>query len=209
MKCNYITIEREYGSGGRLIGREVASKLGYAFYDKELIELAAKECGFSPDFIRANEQRATFGFFANLASQGFSYSKDTLPPADMLFVAQCKVIQDVASKEDCVIVGRCADYVLRDLDTCLHVFIRSTQEDAVHRVTTYYGVPKDKAADEIKRLNRQRGAHCKRYTDRTWGAAENYDLTLNTARFGIEGCAALICEAAQRAFNPTTGDGVY
>ena len=209
MSKKIITIGRTYGSGGRLIGREVASKLGYAFYDKELIELAAKECGFSPDFIRANEQRATFGFFANLASQGFSYSKDTLPPADMLFVSQCKVIQDVASKEDCVIVGRCADYVLRDLDTCLHVFIRSTQEDAVHRVTTYYGVPKDKAADEIKRLNRQRGAHCKRYTDRTWGAAENYDLSLNTARFGFEGCAALICEAAQRAFNPTTGDGVY
>ena len=194
MSKKVITIARAYGSGGRLIGREVASKLGYAFYDKELIELAAKECGFSPEFIQATEQRATFGFFANLASQGFSYSKDTLPPTDMLFVAQCKVIQD---------------YVLRDLEDCLHVFIRSTQEDAVHRVTTYYGIEKDKAAEEIKRINRQRAAHCKRYTDRTWGAAENYDLMLNTNRFGIEGCTELICKAAERAFSPVQDDMVY
>ena len=209
MSKKIITIGRTYGSGGRLIGREVANKLGYAFYDKELIELAAKECGFSPDFIKANEQRSAFGFFANLASQGFSYSKDTLPPADMLFVAQCKVIQDIAAKEDCVIVGRCADYILRDFEDCLHVFIRSTEEDCIHRVTTYYGVARDKAAEEIKQMDRQRGAHCKRYTDRTWGAAENYDLMLNTARFGIDGCVELIAEAAQRAFHPSQGDSVY
>ena len=209
MSNNVITIARTYGSGGRLIGREVAAKLGYASYDRELIELAAKECGFSPDFIRANEQRATFGFFANLASQGFSYSKDTLPPTDMVFVAQCKVIQDVAAKENCVIVGRCADYVLRDLDTCLHVFIRSTPEDARHRVTTYYGVSADKAENEIKRINRQRAAHCRRYTDRVWGAAENYDMTLNTARFGVDGCTDLICRAADRAFAPGNEDVVY
>lgn len=209
MSKQIITIGRTYGSGGRLIGREVASKLGYAFYDKELIELAAKECGFSPDFIKANEQRSTFGFFANLASQGFSYSKDTLPPADMLFVAQCKVIQDIASKEDCVIVGRCADYILRDFKNCLHVFIRSDEEDCVRRVTTYYGVPAEKAAEEIKKINRQRGAHCKRYTDRTWGAAENYDLMLNTARFGIHGCTELICDAAARAAESDNKDMVY
>lgn len=209
MSKHIITIGRAYGSGGRLIGREVAEKLGYTFYDKELIELAAKECGFSTDFIKANEQRATFGFFANLASQGFSYSKDTLPPADMLFVAQCKVIQDIAAKEDCVIVGRCADYILRDFENCLHVFVRSTEEDCIHRVTTYYGVAKEQAADEIRKINRQRGAHCKRYTDRIWGAAENYDLMLNTARFGIDGCVELICDAAKRAFEPAHSDGVY
>ncbi len=204
-----ITIGRTYGSGGRLIGREVASQLGYAFYDKELIELAAKECGFSPEFIKANEQRSTFGFFANLASQGFSYSKDTLPPADMLFVAQCKVIQDIAGKEDCVIVGRCADYILRDFKNCMHVFIHSDEADCVHRVTTYYGVPGDKAAEEIKKINRQRGAHCKRYTDRTWGAAENYDMMLNTARFGVDGCVQLICDAAKRAAAPSNQDMIY
>ena len=125
MSKKVITIGRRYGSGGRLIGREVAGRLGFAFYDKELIELAAKECGFSPDFIKANEQRSSFGFFSNLTAQGFSYAEDTLRPADMLFVAQCKVIQDIAEKEDCVIVGRCADYVLRDHPSCLNVFIRS------------------------------------------------------------------------------------
>ena len=209
MSKKVITIDRRYGSGGRLIGREVAGRLGFAFYDKELIELAAKECGFSPDFIKANEQRSSFGFFSNLTAQGFSYSKDTLPPADMLFVAQCKVIQDIAEKEDCVIVGRCAAYVLRDHPSCLNVFIRSTEEDAVHRVTTYYHIPREKAAEEIKKINRQRGAHCKRYTDRTWGAAENYDMMLNTARFGIDGCAEMICAAATRAFSPAKTDDVY
>lgn len=209
MKKQVITIGRTYGSGGRLIGREVAEKMGYAFYDKELIELAAKECGFSPDFIKANEQRSTFGFFANLASQGFSYSKDTLPPADMLFVAQCKVIQEIAGKENCVIVGRCADYVLRDFENCLHVFIHSTEEDAVHRVTTYYGVPEKTAHEEIKKINRQRAAHCKRYTDRVWGASENYDLMLNTATFGIDGCTDIIVDAARRAQERKSSDLVY
>lgn len=217
MSKQIITIGRAYGSGGRLVGREVAAKLSYAFYDKELIELAAKECGFSPDFIKANEQRSTFFssltsqgcFFANMASQGYPCSKDTMPPADMLFVTQCKVIQDVASKENCVIVGRCADYILRDFENCLHVFIRSTEEDCIHRVTTYYGVPKEKAAEEIKKINRQRAAHCKRYTNRTWGASQNYDLMLNTARFGIDGCVDLICGAAQKAASPSSGDGVY
>lgn len=208
MRKKIITIGRTYGSGGRLIGREVAAKLGYTFYDKELIELAAKECGFSPDFIQANEQRSSFGFFSNLTSHGFSYSKDTLPPADMLFVAQCKVIQDVAAKENCVVVGRCADYVLRDFPDCLHVFIRSTEEDCIHRVITYYGIPKEKAAEEIRKMDRHRGAHCKRYTDRTWGASENYDMMLNTARFGIEGCVDLICDAAERSAR-TGQDIVY
>ena len=101
MSNRVITINRMFGSNGRIIGKALAEELGFKFYDKELIELAAKECGFSPDFIKANEQRSAFGFFANLANQGFSYSKDTLPPADMLFVAQCKVIQDIAAKEDC------------------------------------------------------------------------------------------------------------
>lgn len=201
MRKQVITIGRAYGSGGRMIGREVANRLGYAFYDKELIELAAKECGFSPDFIKANEQRSSFGFFAGLTAQGFSYSKDTLPPADALFVAQCKVIQDIATKENCVIVGRCADYILRDFENCLHVFVRSDEADSIRRVIAYYGVPEDKAAEEIRKINRQRAAHCKRYTDRTWGASENYDMMLNTARFGIDGCTDLICAAAERAKN--------
>ena len=201
MSKQVITIGRTYGSGGRLIGREVADRLGYAFYDKELIELAAKECGFSPDFIKANEQRSTFGFFANLASQGFSYTKDTLPPADMLFVAQCKVIQDIAKKENCVIVGRCADYILRDFTNCIHIFVRSDEQDCIDRVSTLYGVQPERAESEIRKINRQRGTHCKRYTDRTWGAAENYDMMLNTARFGIEGCVQLICDAAKRSLS--------
>ena len=204
-----ITIGRTYGSGGRLIGREVASQLGYAFYDKELIELAAKECGFSPEFIKANEAALHLWLFCKSGISGLFLFQGSLPPADMLFVAQCKVIQDIAGKEDCVIVGRCADYILRDFKNCMHVFIHSDEADCVHRVTTYYGVPGDKAAEEIKKINRQRGAHCKRYTDRTWGAAENYDMMLNTARFGVDGCVQLICDAAKRAAAPSNQDMIY
>lgn len=207
MKHRVITVCRAYGSGGRLIGREVAAKLGIAFYDKDIIKLTAKECGFSPDFIREHEQRSIGGLLSGLASQGFgAYSKDTLPPADLLFLAECKVLREIAQKEECVIVGRCSDYVLRDLEGCLHVFIRSTKEDCIHRVTTYYGIPQDRAAAEIKRMNRERAAHCKRYTDRTWGKAENYDMMLNTARFGIDGCVDLICAAAEKEGSDSVGD---
>jgi cytidylate kinase len=157
-----ITIGRQYGSGGRLIGKEVAERLGVPFYDKELIELAAKESGYSPEFIKANEQRSTFGFLSNLAAQGFSYSKDTLPPADTLFIAQCKVIQDVSDNGPCVIVGRCADYILRDRADAFHVFIRSDLPHAIKRVTEDYGVPADQAEAEIKRINKTRAAHCRR-----------------------------------------------
>ena len=187
MSKHIITIGRAYGSGGRLIGCEVAEKLGYTFYDKELIELAAKECGFSTDFIKANEQRATFGFFANLASQGFSYSKDTLPPADMLFVAQCKVIQDIAAKEDCVIVGRCADYVLRNMPNVLNVFIHSDMESKVRRVVEDYGVESDNVVELINKTDKRRANYYNYYTGMKWGRAENYHLALRTDCLGIDG----------------------
>ena len=195
-----ITIGRQYGSGGRLIGKAVSEKLGIPFYDKELIDLAAKECGYSPEFIKANEQRSTFGFLSNLAAQGFSYSKDTLPPADTLFIAQCKVIQDIADKGACVIVGRCADYILRDRADALHVFIRSDLAPAIKRVTEDYGVPADQAETEIKRINKSRAAHCRRYTDRIWGACENYSMMLDSSLFGVDGCARVILAAVGEAF---------
>lgn len=201
MKSNIvITIGRQYGSGGRLIGKEVAEKLGIPFYDKELIDLAAKECGYSPEFIKANEQRAAFGFLSNLAAQGFSYSKDTLPPADTLFIAQCKVIQDIAEKGSCVIVGRCGDYVLRDRADTLHVFIRSEMAPAIKRVTENYGVREEQAAAEIKRINKNRAAHCRRYTDRVWGACENYSMMLDSSIFGVDGSARVILAAVGEAF---------
>lgn len=200
MKNVIITIGRQYGSGGRLIGKAVADKFGIPFYDKELIDLAAEECGYSPDFIKANEQKSTFGFLSNLASQGFSYSKDTLPPADTLFIAQCKVLQDIADKGSCVIVGRCADYILRERKDCFHVFIRCDEEHAVKRVVEDYGVVSDNALTEIKRINKNRAAHCRRYTDRIWGAAENYNMTLDSGLFGVDGCAQIIIDAVEQVY---------
>ena len=186
MSKKIITIGRTYGSGGRLIGREVANKLGYAFYDKELIELAAKECGFSPDFIKANEQRSAFGFFANLASQGFSYSKDTLPPADMLFVAQCKVIQDIAAKEDCVIVGRCADYILKDRDDVVRLFFYAPMEDCISRAKEVSGEEEKDLVKKINRINKYRADYYRYYTGHEWNDSEYYDFCLNTSSMSYE-----------------------
>ena len=207
MSERILTISREFGSGGRTVGRMAAKALNIPCYDQEILEELARKSGFTQGYIQEQgEYAAHAGWLSNALASRFS---DGLTSQDRLWVLQRELILELAEKGPCVIVGRCADYILRDFDNCLHVFVRSTEEDCIHRVSTYYGVPKEQAVEEIRKINRQRAAHCKRYTDRTWGAAENYDLMLNTARFGIDGCTALICDAAQKAFNPVSGDGVY
>ena len=205
-----ITVSREFGSGGRELGVRLAEHFGIPFYDKELISMAADHADMAETAFQHYDEKLPDmhdpldRHYYNPFSAVYK-----VPMSDQIFVAQSSFIRRLAEQGPCVIVGRCADYILRDFEDCLHVFIRSTEEDCIHRVTTYYGVARDKAAEEIKKMDRQRGAHCKRYTDRTWGAAENYDLMLNTARFGIDGCVELIAEAAQRAFHPSQGDSVY
>ena len=193
-----ITIAREYGSGGHLLGEMVAKELGIPFYDKELIELAAKKSGLSEKYVSQNEQSMSQLWLKNIilhnheSSLGFSLSS-----RDALFVAQCHVVRELASKGSCVIIGRCADSVLDDYSKVIKVFCYSTVEDECLRCTSEYGVEPDKAETEVKRINRARATHYEYYTGKKWGDSHNYDLMINTGSMSMSTACKLITSLAR------------
>ena len=183
-----ITVSREYGSGGRYVGRLIADKLGIKLYDKELIEKVAEETGLSEEYIENNEQKRET--LENLNSGyyfGLNYS-------DELFIKESEVIKKLADKESCVIIGRCADFILKDRDNVIKVFIYSDIEDKIKRVTEIYGIKRENAKKEINKINKLRANHYKHYTDQEWSNSENYDITIDSATLGVEKTADLICE---------------
>lgn len=173
-----VTISREYGSGGRYVGKLLADRMHLPFYDKELISLAAKESGLSSAYIVKNDEI--------MASSKYKDNND-----DRLFVAEVKVIKDLA-KHSCVIVGRCSDYILKDTKNTLKVFLYSDMNSKVKRAIKYYGISKEKAEKQIESINKKREKHYKYYTDRAWKNPNNYDLMLNVDLLGVEKCAELI-----------------
>lgn len=173
-----VTISREYGSGGRYVGKLLADRMRLPFYDKELISLAAKESGLSSAYITKNDEI--------MASSKYKDNND-----DRLFVAEVKVIKDLA-KHSCVIVGRCSDYILKDTKNTLKVFLYSDMNSKVKRAVKYYGISKEKAEKQIESINKKREKHYKYYTDRAWKNPNNYDLMLNVDLLGVEKCAELI-----------------
>lgn len=183
-----ITIARQYGSGGRYIGRLVADKLGIKFYDKDFILKLAEETGLSAEYIENNEQkRDTLATLNNGYYNGLNNS-------DELFVKEAELIKEVASKESCVIIGRCSDFILKDNENVIKVFVYSTMENKVKRATEIYGINKSKAEKEIKRINKLRANHYKFYTNRDWDDYSNYDIAINSDYLGVEKSADLICE---------------
>ena len=173
-----VTISREYGSGGRYVGKLLADRMHLPFYDKELISLAAKESGLSSAYIVKNDEI--------MASSKYKDNND-----DRLFVAEVKVIKDLA-KHSCIIVGRCSDYILKDTKNTLKVFLYSDMDSKVKRAVKYYEISKEKAEKQIESINRKREKHYKYYTDRAWKNPNNYDLMLNVDLLGVEKCAELI-----------------
>lgn len=173
-----VTISREYGSGGRYVGKLLADRMHLPFYDKELISLAAKESGLSSTYIIKNDEI--------MASSKYKDNND-----DRLFVAEVKVIKDLA-KHSCVIIGRCSDYILKDTKNTLKVFLYSDMDSKVKRAVKYYGISKEKAEKQIESINKKREKHYKYYTDRAWKNPNNYDLMLNVDLLGVEKCAELI-----------------
>ena len=192
-----ITVSREYGSGGRYVGRLIADKLGIKLYDKELIEKVAEETGLSEEYIENNEQKREV--LANL-NNGYS----GLNNSDELFIEESEMIKKLADKESCVIIGRCADFILKDRDNVVKVFIYSDMEDKIKRVTAIYGIKKENAKKEINRINKLRANHYKHYTDQEWSNNENYDITINSATLGVEKTADLICEMVKEKDLDTT-----
>ena len=173
-----VTISREYGSGGRYVGKLLADRMHLPFYDKELISLAAKESGLSSAYIVKNDEI--------MASSKYKDNND-----DRLFVAEVKVIKDLA-KHSCVIVGRCSDYILKDTKNTLKVFLYSDMDSKIKRAVKYYGISKEKAEKQIESINKKREKHYKYYTDRAWKNPNNYDLMLNVDLLGVEKCVELI-----------------
>ena len=193
-----ITISREFGSGGRSVGKLVAEKLGYRFYDRELVNKVAERSGFSPEFIEESGEyasaRSSLLFALATASQ---YSADGLSMHDRLYIEQTKIIKELAAEGDCVIVGRCADFILRDWKECLHVFIHADMESRAKRIVERYGEGDRSAEKRLAEKDQKRKVYYKNYTGRNWGQAQNYDLCLNSGVLGVETCAELIVQACK------------
>lgn len=190
-----ITVSREYGSGGRYVGRLIADKLGIKFYDKDLIEKLAEETGLSEEFIENNEEKRNplsnlnSGYYAGLSN------------SDELFIRQADLIRKIAEEESCVIIGRCADFILKDKSNVLSVFISGSMEDKINRVTKIYGIDEKNAEKEINKINKSRASYYKHYTGNEWLDASNYDICINSDLYGVEKTADLICELVKDKSN--------
>ena len=169
-----ITIGREYGSGGRFIGRMVAEKLGISFYDNELLAKAAEDSGLSETVFKHYDEKKEGFIGANIGLYSYDMSL-----GQKVFLAQFEAIKRIALNESCVIVGRCADYVLKDMENVASIFICAPMEDKIKRSVQYYGLPEAKASQMIIKKNRLRKGYYNFYTDREWGKANNYDLCIN------------------------------
>lgn len=208
----YITISREYGSGGRLIGKMVAEQLGYAFYDKEIIDMAAEESGLSADFIKKTEQNLSSGWLYNLLL-GTSYAgtsangmtqpvgQTIVPLADQIFNAERKIILGL-TKQPCVIVGRCADYILSTSDQIdnkdlLNVFIYADIEAKLKRIEEIYKETEACAKKTIIQIDKRRANHYNTFTENIWGDRKNYDMMINSTSAGLEATAKWIVELAK------------
>ena len=183
-----ITVSREYGSGGRYIGRLIADKLGIKLYDKDFIKRIAEETGLTEEYIESNEQKRDV-----LASINNGYYFG-LNNSDELFIKESELIKEVADKESCVIIGRCSDFILKDRENVIKVFIYSDMDDKIKRATEIYGFDKEKAEREIKRIDKLRANHYKYYTEKEWNNHSNYDICINSDTFGVEKASDLICE---------------
>jgi len=208
MKNHIITISREYGSGGRDVGRMLADELGLPLFDKEIMNMAIEKSGLAADFIEKKSESVSSKFMLNLLrlslkvpnvriSSGFNSlsvatTAHTKLDADYLFQAQASVIKEIAELGGCVIVGRCAGHILWDYPNHLSVFIRGRLDDRVQRTTETYNMPEKNAVDNVKKIDKHRANHYKSYTGRKWGAADNYDLVINTSYTGISGAVSVI-----------------
>ena len=195
MAKRIITISREFGSGGRFIGEEVAKKLGIAYYDKNIISQIAEKSGLSPEYIQENaELSPKKGLFAYAFSGRDITGKSV---EDMVYEVQRNIILELAEKEPCVIIGRNADYILKDRDDVLNVFIHGDMLEKIKRITGLYNVKEKEAVKMMADTDKRRRTNYNFYTDQNWGKASNYTLCLNSSQLGYDRCEAIIIECAK------------
>lgn len=188
MKNRIITISREFGSGGRTIGKKVAERLNISCYDNELLQEIAIESGFDQQYINQSDEYVSGGFLASaFSSRAFGPTN-----TDYLWKVQCKIIQELAEKESCVIVGRCADYILRGKADCLKVFIHADLEFRAKRIVEIYGERETEPKQRVKDKDKRRSAYHRFYTNMKWGDAKNYHIALDSGVLGIDTCVDII-----------------
>ncbi len=186
-----IVISREYGSGGSEIGQMLARQLGIPYYDKNFVDTAVKSSGLSTDFLEEEEQKFISSLLFSLATGGYRHNNDKVT-ADQVFIAESNAIKEVAMQGSCVIVGRCADYILKDEFDVFSVFVHADLPWRVKHAVENCGVSARRAEQTVRDRDRARARHYEYYTDRDWGNGSNYHMTLNSSRFGIENAVELI-----------------
>ena len=195
MTKRIITISREFGSGGRFIGEKVAKKLEIAYYDKNIISQIAEKSGLSPEYIQENaELSPKKGLFAYAFSGRDITGKSV---EDMVYEVQRNIILELAEKEPCVIIGRNADYILKDRDDVLNVFIHGDMPEKIKRITGLYNVEEKEAVKMMADTDNRRRTNYNFYTDQNWGKASNYTLCLNSSQLGYDRCEMIIMECVK------------
>lgn len=193
-----INIGRQLGSGGRQIGEKLSAEFGIGFYDKELIKLASKESGLGKEFFEKADEKSSYSFLSGLLGlrtnvNNEAYTNNYLTN-ETFFKIQSDVIRELAQKESCVFVGRCADYILRNHPRCINVFITADTEDRIKRVAQTYQLSLDKAQELIAKTDKKRSEYYNFYSNKVWGEAKSYHLCINSSVLGIDETVDFICQ---------------
>lgn len=193
MKKNIITVSREFGSRGRYIGELLGERIGYKVYDREISLRVAEESSLDPDFIELQGERAASKSVFSFAFAGRTMDGQSVD--DVVFNAQQKVIREIAEEGNCIIIGRNADYILRDYKNAMHIFIYGEEPEKIQYCKEFCDAKSDKAAiTMMKEMDKKRALNYQYYTDQKWGNKENYDILLNSSTYGYEGCADILAE---------------
>ena len=197
-----ITIGREYGSGGRQIGQEVANYFGIKCYDKELLEHAASDSGICKELFEHHDEKPTNSFLYSLVMDTYSFGYSSagfneMPMNHKIFLAQFEAIKKLAGEGPCVMVGRCADYALADWKDCFSIFIHADLDARIRRIATKYKLSDKKAKDTIIKTDKSRSSYYNYYTNKKWGDAQSYNLCIDSSKLGIESTAQVIIQAEQ------------
>lgn len=196
-----ITISRQFGSGGHEVGERLARELGVPFYDKALIAMAAKQSGLSEEVFANADEKATSSLLYSMVMGSYSFGArvpgiNEMPINDKLFIIQSDIIKKAAAEGPCVVIGRCADYILREHENCLNVFIHANKEERVRRSIAKKDCEERKASDFVTKKDKQRANYYNFYSNKRWDDLQNYDITIDTSRFTIDQAVALLIDAA-------------
>lgn len=198
-----ISIGRQFGSGGRIIGKALAEKLNIDYYDNELLVLAAKQNGLAPEFFENNDEisNSIFGFASNILDNiGLGTFTNNMLSGDTLFQMQSETIKKLASEKSCIIVGRCSDYILRDNPNCVSIFLHASEEERAKRIANRMNISKEEALAKLVEADKKRASYYNFYSNKTWGESKTYDLSINVSKLGIEGTLNFILDYLKMRF---------